>query len=391
MSDSPATPPAPPPTGVFDPLAATPTAPPNPSTQTHKENGRTDGPATALQSQPWIEARKPSELAAYVVPEGYQMAGDFHLFRGAFSVLAGPPGCGKSRAATALAVAGATGKPWFGLPVHAKFRTLIVQCENGPVRLKTEYSDLGVPPETLDSWIRVTPPPPFGIRFDNPIFLKQLKAILADFAPGLVIFDPWNRIARDEMAADMMEAFGQLLNVLPPGYPNGEPAPATLILAHTRKPRPQERTSGRGLLNLIAGSYVLFSVPRSVFILQPASDDVEDQRVVFTVAKNNDGQLGPRSAWIRKNGLFDEVPSFDWETFDNPEHKSHKLVTEEDLHEVFEGGRLWLTRGTAAKRLMEIAEVGRTLAYDHLKSDGPFGAILTTRDDGLLGLKIAST
>jgi hypothetical protein len=55
-----------------------------------------------------------------------------------------------------------------------------------------------------------------------------------------------------------------------------------------------------------------------VFIMQAASDDPEDRQVVWTCCKNNDGDLGPRSAWVRCNGLFEPLPDFDWESFDTP-------------------------------------------------------------------------
>jgi hypothetical protein len=48
-------------------------------------------------------------------------------------------------------------------------------------------------------------------------------------------------------------------------------------------------------------SYVLGSIPRTVFVLQSASDDPEEDRVVWTCCKNNDGELGQRSAWQRRN------------------------------------------------------------------------------------------
>lgn len=71
-------------------------------------------------------------------------------------------------------------------------------------------------------------------------------------------------------------------------------AAACLILHHLRKPRPDDRHRGRSLANLLSGSYVLVSFCRSVLVMQPASDDTEDTRVVITPAKNNDGELGPR-------------------------------------------------------------------------------------------------
>jgi hypothetical protein len=52
--------------------------------------------------------------------------------------------------------------------------------------------------------------------------------------------------------------------------------------------------------------------------MQSASDNVNERRVVWTCCKNNDGKLGPRSAWERQSGLFDSVKDFDWEEWDHP-------------------------------------------------------------------------
>ena len=48
-----------------------------------------------------------------------------------------------------------------------------------------------------------------------------------------------------------------------------------------------------------------------------ASDDVAEDRIVWTCCKNNDGELGDRSAWIRCNGLFDPVSDFDWDAWNS--------------------------------------------------------------------------
>ena len=52
--------------------------------------------------------------------------------------------------------------------------------------------------------------------------------------------------------------------------------------------------------------------------MQSASDDVHERQVVWTCAKNNDGDLGPRSAWERRNGLFVPVRDFDWDEWEHP-------------------------------------------------------------------------
>ncbi len=93
----------------------------------------------------------------------------------------------------------------------------------------------------------------------------------------------------------------------------------------------------------MAGSYTIFSVPRSAMILQPASDDIEDNHVVFSPVKNNDGEMGKRTAWERRDGTFIAAEHFDWNEF--------------------------------------------STAYDALKTiNGRFSVLLRRRDDGTIGL-----
>jgi len=156
------------------------------------------------------------------------------------------------------------------------------------------------------------------------------------------------------------------------------------IVAHTRKPRADERATGRGLLNLLSGSYVLGSVPRTVFVMQAASDDTTDNRVVWTCCKNNDGELGLRSAWERRNGLFAHVEDFDWETFDNPYADDRVTITADDMAAIFENGAKRLSRADAAKALQKLTEAGRTACYSALKLDGRFAKHLRENEDLLL-------
>ena len=324
----------------------------------------------------------------YVVPPDQCLVGDFHLQRGAPSVLAGPGGSGKSRATLWLATLGALGSGnWFGMPVRCRFKTLIVQSENGLARLHRDFEQIQNVAE-LDDWIRISSFPRYrGFDFPNTVFRAELKAALRDFGPDLVVFDPWNDIARDSMERDYQEAFERLRDIVAE-VPNA----ACLILHHLRKPRAEDRHKGRSLANLLAGSYVLQSKPRSVMIMQPASDDTEDARIVFTPAKNNDGELGKRTAWVRKAGWFEPVTEFDFDEFDGGGARREPKVNEGHLREIFDDGRRWLALKTAAEELKERAEVGRSAAYDALKIvGGRFSNLLTKRDDGLIGLRAAKT
>ena len=104
----------------------------------------------------------PSELRGYEPEKDIVLVGDCHIMRGEVFVIGGEPGVGKSTAATELAICGATGRPWLGLPVHCRFKTMIIQTENGRYRLRQEYQARGALVEIEDS-IRVSEPPPYGL------------------------------------------------------------------------------------------------------------------------------------------------------------------------------------------------------------------------------------
>jgi hypothetical protein len=165
--------------------------------------------------RPLIEFRSPLQLKNFTPPPGHVLAGDCHIKKGDVFVEGGPPGVGKSRGLTALAVAGATGADWFGLKVHRKFKVLIVQTENGEFRLAREFAELDC--EALEDYVRVCPPPPYGLCFGRDGFREQLGAAIADFKPDLVGFDPWNAAAREQDSKEYLDTFDALKSVLPLG------------------------------------------------------------------------------------------------------------------------------------------------------------------------------
>jgi hypothetical protein len=325
--------------------------------------------------QPLIEFRSPLQLKNFKPPADLVLVGDYHIVKGSVFVIGGPPGVGKSRGSVALAEAGGTGREWFGLTIHRKFKTMIVQTENGEFRLAREFGELDC--DALEGFVRICTPPPYGLCFSRDDFRQQLRAEIAGFTPEIVIFDPWNAAARDDRQREYLEAFDQLKSVLP----LGDDAPALGIVAHTRKPKADERASGRALLNLLAGSYVLGSVPRTVFVMQPASDNTTDNRVVWTCCKNNDGELGPRSAWERRNGLFVPVTDFDWANFDASAKDARIKITAEHVKSTLAGG---VTRREAAAKLKKLTDASQTACYDALKLDGRFGGNLSETKKGVM-------
>jgi hypothetical protein len=285
--------------------------------------------------------------------------------RGETFLIGGEPGVGKSRALTSLAVAGATaGASWFGLPVHRQFRTLIIQTENGRYRLRQEYGALAS--DGLDEWIRVSEPPPFGLTLAHPEFQDDIRAELESFRPDLVGLDPWNAAARDDKQRDYAETFDALRNLLPTG-PN---KPALGIVAHTRKPQANEkRTGGTGLMHILSGSYILTSVPRSIFVMVRGSDDETSDSVVWCNPKNSNGPQAGRSAWHRLDGGFASEANFDWTEFDKPPDK-RVTVRLEHLEEVFGHGDLELQE--AAHALATLTGINERSAYNALAPDGKF-------------------
>jgi hypothetical protein len=316
-----------------------------------------------------IRFYSPSQLRAYKPDKDIVLVGDNHIVLGEVFVIGGEPGVGKSRAATALAVSGATKESWFGLPVHRRFRTMIVQTENGLFRLQQEFGSLGFADDIakdIEDWIRVCEPPPFGLTLNNAEFQEDIKAEIHRFRPECVVLDPWNAAAKDDHQRDYVETFNSLRNLLP----TGPDKPALGILAHTRKPtKDDNRTGGTGVMHSLAGSYILTSVPRAIFVMIRGSEDETDDSVVLFNPKNSNGKNAGRSAWHRRTSGFAPHSDFDWTEFDKPPDR-RVIVRVEHLAEVFNGGALELK--DAAHALATLTGINERSAYNAL---GPKGRL----------------
>lgn len=341
----------------------------SPSTHLGGMDGRTD-------KKEWFQFWKPSQFIDFEPPRDFILAGDCHVTRGGITVLGGAPGVGKSRAALGLALAGATGGNWMGLPVHSRFKTMVIQAENGPYRLKGELTDIseGIT-EDLDEWLRITPPPIYGLAFTEPGFRLAIKEAIEGFEPALIVLDPWNRATQGDKQSDAQAALEGLFACLPE---DPSKRPAILIVHHLRKKSSDhQRKSGRDLLHELAGTYQIGSSARCVFALEPASKDTEDDRVVMTCCKNNDGTEGAPTAWHRCNGLFGECEDFDWEAFNAGDLKQQG-ITLESMRGALSGAG-WLTKTGAVKHLEKTDVCGRSAGFNALKR---FSANLETEPTG---------
>jgi hypothetical protein len=324
-----------------------------------------------------VQFYSPMDLLAYQPPPDYCLVGDKHIARGEFSILAGDSGSRKSRALLWLAVLGMLGcGNWLGFEVRSKFRTLILQNENGLTRLHDDMLALEqsgiVKIAELQEWLRVSVIPFGGRPLGNLDFQREVKAELGSFKPGLMGLDPFNEAVEDETLKEFSRGLAELRRML-----HGvEPPPACMILHHFRKPKAEDARSGRSLAHLLSGSYKLRSAGRSLIAVQLASNEVNEDRLVVTCLKNNNGPYGQRTAWLRKAAWFEPLPDFDLTKFDSGGEKHEAKVKEEHIRQLFKDER-WLQRSKAVPMLEKIAQVGRSAAYEALKWNGRFADMLT--------------
>ena len=220
-----------------------------------KDNGEKD----LTPQKPHIEIYSPIQLKNYVPPPDIQLVGDCHIVgdKSHTAIIGGPGGVGKSLALNWLAIAGATGDgEWFGLTVHRKFKTFIIQNENSPYRLSQNFKGLDC--DMLNDYVRITAPPEYGMLLHHEEFRKELCDRIAEFLgdeSSVVAFDPFNAGAPDQEQRTYLDTFQILKSLLPPK--------ASLLIAHhLRKPQSAELSKGRSLMFMLAGSYVLTSVPK---------------------------------------------------------------------------------------------------------------------------------
>lgn len=347
--------------------------------------------ADAPQRRETLKVWRPDELLKHEPPEHLQLVGDNEIVMGyeGVVVLAGPGSSGKSLAVDALALAGCIGEgDWMGRPVHRKFRTLIIQAENGTRRLKriVEAWRQNHPKVAIDEWVRISSPPEGGIPFHRSDFREAVRAAIAEFKPDLVVIDPWSQVATEDAAKEVVDKLGEIRSC----FPGGDACPGLLIVAHTKKPRPEDVRKGRGLTYLVAGSVALPNTARCVYVLLPWSDDMEDDRIYWACPKLNDGAMYGASVWHRRFGTF-----FLKDTKTDPkswgrdeEEPDRQAISEADLREAFEG-QGFLTKSALAKRLMARAKCNQSTAYAAI-TPGPRGylaALLEKDENGWLKLK----
>lgn len=340
-------------------------------------NGKNSGAQAGKKVS--IEWLTPKEIFDFKPPADYHIVGDNFIFRGGMAIIAGAAGAGKSRAMTWLALCGALGMPWFGMKVHRRFRTMLLQAENDEVRLQDELRGAGVKWEDIQDHLRITRIPRFGMDLSDKDFQDQLRRDIAEFKPDVFGVDPWNRCVSDGMQKDYRSAIDGLYSIMPDKI---EDQPCLVIGSHTRKPKENEKANGRELLNLISGSLILGSAARAAIFLQCVTRDESDLRIVATVAKCNNGLMPTSTAWQRANGPFKPLPDFDIDAWKESSGGSggagghNEKITEQHILELLEYGRVHHSKGEAVRRLMALTGAQNKACYAALAANGRFAHML---------------
>lgn len=308
----------------------------------------------AGEKRPALKIWNISDLLKWQEPAHLRLVGDNEISMGyeGLALIAGPGSSGKSLAAASLALAGAIGEGhWMGRKVHRQFKTLVIQAENGKSRLKDEITAMKKqhPKVNLEENIFFSDPPEGGLPFHRPEFRVAIRREIDRLKPDLIVLDPWSQIAAEDSSKDVMDKLAEIRSC----FPSGDDCPALLIIAHTKKPRPEDVRRGRSLVYAVSGSVALPNTCRCVYLLLPWNDTEEEERVFWSCCKLNNGQMYPASVWRRRYGTF-----FDHDSETNPklwgvEDKDPEEDQQVSLGDVIKafGSETVLRKSGLAKRL----------------------------------------
>jgi len=331
------------------------------------------------------------ELMKWTQPAHTALVGDNEIKMGyeGVCVVGGPGSSGKSLCVSALALAGAMGcGTWMGRKVHRKFKTLIIQAENGSGRLKKEVSAfVKNHPEfrkQIEDSIFFSDPPEGGLPFHKHEFRAAVRRAIEDLKPDLVVIDPWSQVATEDAANEVVDKINEIRSC----FPGGDACPGLLIVAHTKKPRAEDVRKGRALVHSVSGSIALVNTARCVYVLLPWSDDMTDDRIYWSCPKLNDGEMYAPTVWRRRFGTFfehdDKTDATTWGKTDDED--SRHSITEEQLRDCFEKTDT-LKKSTLVKSLVKTSGASSNTCYRALDEDGYLRRWLMRDGNGGLKLK----
>lgn len=343
--------------GEFDPLAE------------HNEAVASGAAKPKESPAPVLRVLSLGEVLDYMPPEGSFLVGDGVIELGGDSLLYGPPGSFKGFAVGHLMACGAWGHgEWLGFPVHAKFATLWLNFENRRRRLKQQFAALNLPPDA-EKYIHVTDIPSVWSLADGRM-RQAIRETIISKSIRLLVVDTVSCLTEDELAKHFAAFFVELNRM----FQGIEPRPAVLLIHHSRKPKDGDK-GARGLLNLISGHQTLQRRSRSICYLGRVTDEFDERRVAAVWLKVSDSgeSEGRKTALQLGNaGVLEPIPDFDWSIWQGGASGGSAArepkVQEAHIRSVFADTIGLIKMSLAAERLQEIAGVGRSAAYEALKT-----------------------
>jgi hypothetical protein len=236
----------------------------------------------AGDKKPALKIWRVGELLKWEPPTHLRLIGDNEISMGyeGLALIAGPGSSGKSLALASLALAGAIGSgTWMGRQVHRRFKTLIIQAENGPVRIKDEITAMArnYPKADLENHIFISEPPEGGLPFHKPEFRVAVRREIETLKPALVAIDPYSQLSAEDSSKDVMDKLAEIRSC----FPSGDECPGLVIVAHTKKPRSEDVRRGRSLAYQVSGSVALPNTCRCVYLLLPWNEELEEERIYW--------------------------------------------------------------------------------------------------------------
>lgn len=365
--------------GVYDPLAAKVVGGSQEAFQRPTlESGNGKKKPERDAAAPPYELLDVRALLSYEEQPGEVLCGDAVLEVGEFAMLFGFPSVGKSWAIMDLMAKAAWGCGcWMGHEIKCQFATLWIGDENNKRRLSNQLKALhaaGLLPVDFEKWIFITDVPE-TMDVGDLSFVSHTRRIVDEKGIRLVILDTVSSAVVDETAKDFsfmfrgMKAINYGLSV----------RPCWLLVHHRRKPK-SEDTEGNGRLHAISGHQVLRRKPRTIIELERVTEQSGDRRVVATLLKNSNGKSeGERHALQQTDRGFDEIENFDFSECAGGGGGAgghNEKITEQNLRELFENGRVRHTKGEAVRRLMKLAGSKDKAAYAALSATGRFSHML---------------
>ena len=320
-----------------------------------------------------LEMWSPSDLLKYEIPPHLRLIGDNEIIMGydGLFLMAGPGSSGKSLCGMTLALAGARGAgTWMGRQVHRKFKTMILQAENGAIRLKDEMEAIGRnhPEINIEECILISSPPEGGLPFHKADFRAAVRDEAEKFKPDLILIDTWAQVAAEDAAKEVVDKISEIRTC----FGALETFPAMGILAHTKKPRAEEVRKGRGLINSISGSIALGNTARCVYMLLPWNEEMEEERIYWACVKLNNGKMYPASVWHRRFGtFFVHDDQTDPREFGRSEDDGREKISRDNLQDAF-GDDKELTTRDLVKRLAKCSGASEATCYRAISVEGGY-------------------